>query len=78
LYNESDLPLDEHFTDTHHGYTENNFAAFAMSARKFSPRIRGLHKQWIYRTGRDKDYQQLNSLLNRKDRALKIDWITDQ
>ena len=35
LYNESDLPLDEHFTDTH-GFTENNFAAFAMLGRKFS------------------------------------------
>lgn len=29
LYNESDLALEEHFTDTH-GYTEINFAAFAM------------------------------------------------
>ncbi len=42
-YNESDLPLEEHYTDTH-GYTENNFAAFAMLGRKFSPRIRKLHK----------------------------------
>jgi TnpA family transposase len=29
LYNESDLQLEEHYTDTH-GYTEINFAAFAM------------------------------------------------
>lgn len=29
LYNESDLPLEEHYTDTH-GYTEINFVAFAM------------------------------------------------
>jgi hypothetical protein len=28
-YNESDLELEEHYTDTH-GYTEINFAAFAM------------------------------------------------
>jgi hypothetical protein len=28
LYNESDLSLEEHYTDTH-GYTEINFAAFA-------------------------------------------------
>lgn len=77
LYNESDLPLDEHFTDTHE-YTENNFAAFAMLGRRFSPRIRGLHKQRIYRIDKDKNYQQLNSLLNRKDRTLNIDWIADQ
>ena len=29
FYNESDLELEEHYTDTH-GYTEINFAAFAM------------------------------------------------
>ncbi len=31
LYNESDLALEEHFTDTH-GYTEINFAAYASWA----------------------------------------------
>jgi len=41
LYNESDLALQEHYTDTH-GYTEINFAAFAMLGRRFAPRIRGL------------------------------------
>src|SRR5512135_2855825 len=40
-YNESDLELEEHYTDTH-GYTEINFAAFAMLGRRFCPRIRGL------------------------------------
>ncbi len=29
LYHESDLDLEEHYTDTH-GYTEINFAAFGM------------------------------------------------
>ena len=29
LYNESDLALEEHYTDTH-GYTEINFAAFSL------------------------------------------------
>jgi len=77
LYNESDLPLEEHYTDTH-GYTESNFAAFAMLGRKFSPRIRGLHKQRIYRIDKDKDYRSLKSLVDRKDRTLKIDWIVEQ
>ena len=40
-YNESDLELEEHYTDTH-GYTEINFAAFAMLGRRFCPRFRGL------------------------------------
>jgi len=77
LYNESDLPLEEHYTDTH-GYTENNFAAFAMLGRKFSPRIRRLHKQRIYRIDKNKDYHSLTPLLERKDRALNVDWIVEQ
>lgn len=44
LYNESDLSLEEHYTDTH-GYTEINFAAFAMLGRRFSPRIKGMRQQ---------------------------------
>ena len=35
LYNESDLELEEHYTDSH-GYTEINFAAFAMLGRRAS------------------------------------------
>lgn len=77
LYNESDLPLEEHFVDTH-GYTENNFAAFAMLGKKFSPRIRGLHKQRIYRIDKDRDYGALAPLVNRKDRTIHMDWIMDQ
>ena len=77
LYNESDLPLEEHYTDTH-GYTENNFAAFAMLGRRFSPRIRGLHKQRIYRIDTEKDYQALTPLVGRTDRTIHLDWIVNQ
>ena len=77
LYNESDLPLEEHYTDTH-GYTEINFAAFAMLGRKFCPRIRGLHKQRIYRIDKNKDHGPLNPLVNRTDRTIHLDWICDQ
>lgn len=76
LYNESDLPLEEHYVDTH-GYTENNFAAFAMLGLKFSPRIKGLHKQRIYRINKDKDYQALKPLIDRADRTIHMDWIVD-
>lgn len=48
LYNESDLALEEHYTDTH-GYTEINFAAFALLGRRFAPHIRGLQHQRIYK-----------------------------
>lgn len=77
LYNESDLVLEEHFTDTH-GYTEINFAAFAMLGRRFSPRIRGIQKQRIYRIDPEKDYGALTPLVRRKDRTIHPDWITGQ
>jgi len=77
LYNESDLALEEHYTDTH-GYTEINFAAFAMLGRRFAPRIRGLHKQRIYRIDQNRDYGPLASLLNRRDRTIHLDWICEQ
>ena len=41
LYNESDLELEEHYTDTH-GYPDINFAAVALLGRRFSPRMRGV------------------------------------
>ena len=72
LYNESDLALEEHFTDTH-GYTEINFAAFALLGRRFSPRIRNLQKQRIYRIDTTKDYKSLTALLTPHDRILHID-----
>lgn len=77
LYNESDLPLEDHYVDTH-GYTENNFAAFAMLGKRFSPRIRGLHKQRIYRIDKSKDYQALTPLVSRKDHTIHMNWISDQ
>ena len=76
LYNESDLALEEHFTDTH-GYTEINFAAFAMLGRRFSLRIRGIQKQRIYRIDKDKDYGALTQLVKPKDKVIHLDWITD-
>ena len=49
------LELEEHYTDTH-GYTEINFAAFAMLGKRFCPRIRKISKQRIYRIDTDRDY----------------------
>ena len=77
LYNESDLALKEHYTDTH-GYTEINFAAFAMLGRRFSPRIRGIQKQRIYRIDQEKDYGTLAPLIARKDRLIHLNWIAEE
>jgi TnpA family transposase len=77
LYNESDLELEEHYTDTH-GYTEINFAAFAMLGRRFCPRIRGLRKQRLYRLDTDRDYGLLASLVGRADRIIDAQVIAEQ
>jgi TnpA family transposase len=64
LYNESELEIEEHYTDTH-GYTEINFAAFAMLGLRFCPRIRGVQHQRIYRIDPNYDHGSLTSLVNR-------------
>jgi TnpA family transposase len=76
LYNESDLELEEHYTDTH-GYTEINFAAFAMLGKRFCPRIRSVQKQRIYRIDTAKDYGVLTPIIQRRDRIIKMDRIVD-
>jgi TnpA family transposase len=77
LYNESDLDLEEHYTDTH-GYTEINFAAFAMLGRRFCPRIRGLGKQRLYRLDAKRDYGPLAGLVGRADRTIDPQVIAEQ
>ena len=76
-YNESDLELEEHYTDTH-GYTEINFAAFAMLGRRFCPRIRGLQKQRLYRLDAGRDYGPLAGLVGRADRTIDPQVIVEQ
>ena len=77
LYNESDLELEEHYTDTH-GYTEINFAAFAMLGRRFCPRIRSVRHQRLYRIDRDRDYGILTDLVARADHTIDIEVIQGQ
>lgn len=77
LYNESDLVLEEHYTDTH-GYTEINFAAFAMLGRHFAPRIRGLQHQRIYRIDPEKAYGPLKPLVDSWEHTIHMDWICEQ
>ena len=77
LYNESDLEIEEHYTDTH-GFTDINFAAFALLGKRFVPRIKGLHKYAIFRIDTENDYGPLSVLLDKKDRTLHLEWIVDQ
>ena len=77
LYHESDLDLEEHYTDTH-GYTEINFAAFAMIGMRFCPRIRGLHRQRIYCADPARDHGVLEPVLRRGRRAVNFRLIAEQ
>ena len=77
LYNESDLELEEHYTDTH-GYMEINFAAFAMLGRRFCPRIRSVGKQRLYRLDTKRDYGSLAGLVGRADRTIDPQVIAEQ
>jgi TnpA family transposase len=77
LYNESDLDIEEHYSDTH-GFMEINFTAFAMVGKKFSPRIKGVQRQRIYRIDKRKNYGSLTPLVKSNDRLIHMDWIVDQ
>ena len=68
---------EEHYTDTH-GYTEINFAAFAMIGMRFCPRIRNVHRQRIYCANRERDHGPLETVLRRGRRAVNFRLIAEQ
>jgi TnpA family transposase len=75
LYNVSELEIEEHYTDTH-GYTEINFAVFAWLGISFSPRIKNIKTQWLYKID-DKDYGSLNPLVAGNNHTIKMNYIVD-
>lgn len=77
LYNESDLVIEEHYVDSH-GYTEINYAGFAMIGKKLSPRIRNVQTQRLYRIDENLDYGSLTPLVTGKERLIHMDWIEEQ
>ena len=77
LYHESDLDIEEHYTDTH-GYTEINFAAFGMVGMRFCPRIRSLHRQRIYCADPARDHGVPEPVLKRGRRAVNFRVIAEQ
>ena len=73
LDNETELPLLEHTTDTA-GYTEIVFALFDLLGLQFSPRIRDLGDQRLFRLDRQKRHPHLGPLLKgriNRDRILR-------
>ncbi len=76
LYNETELPLEEHYTDTH-GYMEINFTGFTMLGRRFNPRIRNIKRQHIYRIDKERDYGSLSPLVCNSKSTIHLDWIVE-
>lgn len=75
LDNESDLDIAEHTTDTA-GYTELIFGLFGLLGLTFSPRIRDLADQQLYRST-SSDLQGLAALRPYLNKTLNEDVITN-
>lgn len=71
LYNESDLSLDEHYTDTRAAATLI-FSAFGWYGKKYSPRIRGVKNHRMYMLDPDMDYGNLAPLLKHKNAKISL------
>ena len=77
MFNERDLDLEAHDTDTH-GYTEINVAAVALVGRRFCPRTRRLHRQRISCADPARDHGVLEPVLPRGRRAVHVRLIAEQ
>jgi len=63
LDNETELPIDQHTTDTA-GYSELVFSLFDLVGLQFSPRIRDMADQRLYRIDRSVRYQHIEPLFS--------------
>ena len=91
LDNETDLAILEHTTDTA-GYTELVFALFDLLGMQFSPRLRDVGGQQLYRSAKDSRYNTIEPLLQGRIKegiilkqadhilrlvgSLKLGWVT--
>lgn len=65
LNNETELDIQEHTTDTS-GYTEIVFGLFDLLGLKFSPRLRDIADQTLYRFDKTHKYKHLEPLVTGK------------
>lgn len=63
LYHQSNLKIEEHYTDTH-GYTDQIFGATHLLGFRFAPRIKDVGDKTLYCLGSKEGYGDLASLLN--------------
>lgn len=62
LYHESDLRIEEHYTDTA-GFTDHVFALMHLLGFRFAPRIRDLADKRLFVAGKQTDYPALTALI---------------
>lgn len=63
LDNETELPIEQHTTDTA-GYTELLLSLFDLVGLQFSPRIRDMADQRLFRLDRSIRYQHIEPLFS--------------
>ncbi len=71
LHHESDLRIEEHYTDTA-GFTDHVFALMHMLGYRFAPRIRDLADKRLFVPGDDQEYAALDSLIGDQINASHI------
>jgi TnpA family transposase len=62
LYHESDLRIEEHYTDTA-GFTDHVFALMHLLGFRFAPRIRDLADKRLFVAGKQTEYPALAALI---------------
>lgn len=62
LHNETDLAIEEHYTDTA-GYTDQVFGLAHLLGFRFAPRLRDLADSRLYAIGKTLDFPKLETLL---------------
>jgi TnpA family transposase len=62
LYHESDLEIEEHFTNTG-GYTDQIFAMFHLLGYRFAPRLRRFNDYALYTPSKTTDYPALQTMI---------------
>lgn len=62
LHHESDLSIEEHYTDTA-GYTDQVFGLSHLLGFRFAPRLRDLSDSKLYVIGRPSDFPKIENLL---------------
>lgn len=65
LYHESDLRIEEHYTDTG-GFTDHVFALCHLLGFRFAPRIRDIADKRLYVPGKEREHPTLAPLIGGK------------